>query len=125
MKACAFVKAVADLLNEVSAYLACLAFSLVSTPDNILCLLQCLTLILAFVNFLPQYIEKMQLKYNGEAQKSGVYVISACGYDSIPAEAGILFAKNKFGGFIFLFVNFMSIRSQNLKVYLQKESNFY
>jgi hypothetical protein len=49
----------------------------------------------------------MQLKYNGEAQKSGVYVISACGFDSIPAEAGVLFAKDKFGGFICLFVNFL------------------
>lgn len=46
----------------------------------------------------PAYIEKMQLKYNGEAEKSGVFVISACGFDSIPAESGILHAKQKFQG---------------------------
>lgn len=46
----------------------------------------------------PAYIEKMQLKYNGAAQKSGVFVISACGFDSIPAESGVLHAKEKFEG---------------------------
>lgn len=40
----------------------------------------------------------MQLKYNGEAEKSEVFVISACGFDSIPAESGILYAKQKFQG---------------------------
>lgn len=53
-----------------------------------------------FADFYWQYIEKMQLKYNGEAEKSGVFVISACGFDSIPAESGILHAKQKFQGWV-------------------------
>ena len=32
----------------------------------------------------PQYIDRMQLKYNEKAREKGVYVISACGFDSIP-----------------------------------------
>ncbi|XP_061167009.1 protein-cysteine N-palmitoyltransferase HHAT-like [Saccostrea echinata] len=59
----------------------------------------------------PAYIEKMQLKYNGEAQKSGVFVISACGFDSIPAESGILFAKKKFEGQINAIESYLEIHA--------------
>lgn len=46
----------------------------------------------------PQYLEKMQLMYNNKAKESGVYVIGACGFDSIPAEMGVVFSQNKFQG---------------------------
>ncbi|KAK3093401.1 hypothetical protein FSP39_015091 [Pinctada imbricata] len=46
----------------------------------------------------PQYMEKMQLMYHGKAKESKVYVVSACGFDSIPAEYGILHALQKFDG---------------------------
>jgi len=36
----------------------------------------------------PQYLEKMQLKYHQKAVENGVYVIGACGFDSIPADLG-------------------------------------
>ncbi|XP_014471468.1 PREDICTED: saccharopine dehydrogenase-like oxidoreductase [Dinoponera quadriceps] len=45
-----------------------------------------------------QFIEKMQLLYNKAAQEAGVYIVSACGMDSIPTEMGIIFAQRKFGG---------------------------
>ncbi|KAG7198229.1 hypothetical protein KM043_005636 [Ampulex compressa] len=46
----------------------------------------------------PLYMEKMQLEYNKAAQDAGVYIISACGFDSIPNDMGVIFAQQKFGG---------------------------
>lgn len=40
----------------------------------------------------------MQLKYNKAAQEAGVYIVSACGFDCIPIEMGILFTQQKFDG---------------------------
>ena len=40
----------------------------------------------------------MQLEYNKAAQEAGVYILSACGFDSIPVELGIIFTQQKFGG---------------------------
>lgn len=40
----------------------------------------------------------MQLKYNEAAQDAGVYIVSACGFDSIPADLGMVFTQQKFGG---------------------------
>lgn len=46
----------------------------------------------------PQYMERMQLDYNKPAAEKGVYIISACGFDSIPADMGVVFLQDKFGG---------------------------
>lgn len=46
----------------------------------------------------PAWIEKMQAKYGEEAKKQGVYVVSACGWDSIPADLGVNFLKKNFNG---------------------------
>ncbi|XP_062560537.1 saccharopine dehydrogenase-like oxidoreductase [Armigeres subalbatus] len=46
----------------------------------------------------PQYMERMQLQYNEQAQEKGVYVVSACGFDSIPADLGTVFLEKKFDG---------------------------
>ena len=43
-------------------------------------------------------MEKMQLEYNKSAQEAGVYIISACGFDSIPCDLGVIFTKQKFEG---------------------------
>lgn len=43
-------------------------------------------------------MEKMQLQYHKKAQEKGVYVVSACGFDSIPAEIGVLYFIQQFGG---------------------------
>lgn len=49
-----------------------------------------------FVGF--QYMELMQLKYNEEAVKNGVYIVSACGFDSIPTDLGVVFLEKEFKG---------------------------
>lgn len=46
----------------------------------------------------PLFMESMQLKYNEQAREKGVYIISACGFDSIPAELGIQFLQDNFNG---------------------------
>lgn len=43
-------------------------------------------------------MEKMQLEYNKAAQEAGIYVVSACGFDSIPCDLGILYTQNNFQG---------------------------
>jgi len=42
----------------------------------------------------------MQIVYNAKAQEAGIYVLEACGFDSIPAEMGLLHAKHQFDGII-------------------------
>ncbi|ALC46573.1 CG5167 [Drosophila busckii] len=48
----------------------------------------------------PQYMETMQMKYNERAREKGVYVVSACGFDSIPADMGIVFVEKNFDGVV-------------------------
>lgn len=46
----------------------------------------------------PFYMENMQLKYNQPAKDKGIYVVSACGFDSIPADMGVLHLESQFAG---------------------------
>lgn len=45
-----------------------------------------------------QFLERMQLEYHTNALDKGVYVIGSCGFDSIPADLGILYAQKQFKG---------------------------
>lgn len=46
----------------------------------------------------PQFLERMQLQYNQAAKDAGVYIVGACGFDSIPCETGIEYLRQKFPG---------------------------
>ena len=46
----------------------------------------------------PQYMESMQLKYDKACKEKGIYIISACGWDSIPCDLGVQFLKKHFDG---------------------------
>jgi len=46
----------------------------------------------------PQFLERMQLDYNTVARENNVYVVGACGFDSIPADMGTVFLEEKFNG---------------------------
>ncbi|KAI3439513.1 Sacchrp_dh_NADP domain-containing protein [Psidium guajava] len=39
----------------------------------------------------PEFMERMEAKYHESAVETGSLVISACGFDSIPAELGLMF----------------------------------
>uniref|UniRef100_A0A1A9ZQ48 Saccharopine dehydrogenase-like C-terminal domain-containing protein n=1 Tax=Glossina pallidipes TaxID=7398 RepID=A0A1A9ZQ48_GLOPL len=45
-------------------------------------------------------METMQLKYDREAQEKNVYIVSACGFDSIPADMGMIFIEKNFDGVV-------------------------
>ncbi|GFU54997.1 saccharopine dehydrogenase-like oxidoreductase [Nephila pilipes] len=45
-----------------------------------------------------KYLETMQAKYFKVAREKGVYIVEACGFDSIPADYGISALKKKFPG---------------------------
>lgn len=44
----------------------------------------------------PEYLERMQLVYHREAEEKGVFVVGSCGFDSIPADLGVIFTQNNF-----------------------------
>lgn len=46
----------------------------------------------------PQFMENIQLLKNEIAKEKGVYVISACGLDSIPSDLGVVYLQQNFDG---------------------------
>ncbi|GMT11669.1 hypothetical protein PFISCL1PPCAC_2966, partial [Pristionchus fissidentatus] len=46
----------------------------------------------------PAFLETMEMKYAEQARAKGVYVVGACGWDSIPCDLGTDFLKRNFDG---------------------------
>lgn len=46
----------------------------------------------------PQFMETMQLKYHREAEEKNLYIVSACGFDSVPCDIGVNFTRDNFDG---------------------------
>ncbi|KAK0411882.1 hypothetical protein QR680_005898 [Steinernema hermaphroditum] len=46
----------------------------------------------------PAWLEKMEMKFNQLAREKKVFVVGACGFDSLPCDLGIHFLKRKFKG---------------------------
>lgn len=59
----------------------------------------------------PQFLERMQLEYHAEAAAKGVYVIGSCGFDSIPADLGIVYTQRQFKGTLTAVESFLTISS--------------
>ncbi|XP_043916122.1 saccharopine dehydrogenase-like oxidoreductase [Protopterus annectens] len=59
----------------------------------------------------PQFLESMAMKYDSQAADKGVYVIGSCGFDSIPADMGVLFTKNELKGNLTAVESFLSFNS--------------
>lgn len=57
----------------------------------------------------PQFMEKMQLTKNDIAKEKGVYIISACGVDSIPSDLGIIQLAKNFKGVLNSVVTYLGI----------------
>ncbi|KYM97012.1 PREDICTED: saccharopine dehydrogenase-like oxidoreductase [Cyphomyrmex costatus] len=65
-----------------------------------------------------QFMIEMQLKYNEAAKEAGVYMVSACGFDCIPSDLGIIFTQQKFEGeinSIEIYMNMWSSATTNKK----------
>src|SRR5205823_12100 len=39
----------------------------------------------------PEFVDRMYVKYNAEAERSGARIVHACGFDSIPHDLGAYF----------------------------------
>ncbi|NWX91104.1 SCPDL oxidoreductase, partial [Nothoprocta pentlandii] len=59
----------------------------------------------------PQFLEGMYLKYNEKAAEKGVYIIGSCGFDSIPADMGVLFTRDKLKGTLTAVESFLTVKS--------------
>ncbi|XP_038903070.1 probable mitochondrial saccharopine dehydrogenase-like oxidoreductase At5g39410 [Benincasa hispida] len=46
----------------------------------------------------PEFMEKMEANYHERAVQSGALVVSACGFDSVPAELGFIFNSRQWVG---------------------------
>lgn len=46
----------------------------------------------------PLFLESIQCNYNAAAARNQVYVVGSCGFDSIPADIGTQYLKQKFPG---------------------------
>ncbi|BHF72525.1 hypothetical protein SprV_0401559200 [Sparganum proliferum] len=46
----------------------------------------------------PVFLESIQLNFNEKAKDKGVFVIGACGFDSIPSEVGVQYTVENFPG---------------------------
>lgn len=57
----------------------------------------------------PEFLELMEFKYNETAEKEGVFIVGACGFDSIPSDLGVVYAKKKFEGTICSIENYFTI----------------
>ncbi|XP_060923763.1 saccharopine dehydrogenase-like oxidoreductase [Limanda limanda] len=59
----------------------------------------------------PQFLEGMQLNYNSLAADKGVYIIGSCGFDSIPADMGVLYTRDQFKGTLTAVESFLTVGS--------------
>ncbi|XP_028044176.1 saccharopine dehydrogenase-like oxidoreductase isoform X1 [Bombyx mandarina] len=58
----------------------------------------------------PEFMELMQLNYNEQAEDAGVYVISACGFDSIPCDLGVIHLMKNFEGVLNSVESYITMR---------------
>lgn len=54
----------------------------------------------------------MQLEYHGAAKDSQIWVVGACGFDSIPADMGTVFLEDSFEGQVNSVETFLNIHSE-------------
>lgn len=67
----------------------------------------------------PEYMERMELAVGDAAKAAGVLVVNSCGFDSVPADLGALFAAATLragGGLPVAIDSFLSLRSGGLGV---------
>ena len=62
----------------------------------------------------PQFLENMILQYNDGAEKEGIYIVGACGFDSIPSDLGVMFVKKEFRGTLNSVTGYLKLHSGRL-----------
>lgn len=70
---------------------------------------------LKMINFSSfQYLERMQLNYHEPAHDHSVYVVGACGFDSIPADMGTVFLEEQFNGQVNSVETYLDIKASKV-----------
>jgi len=59
----------------------------------------------------PAWLEQMQMKYGEEATRNGVFIVGACGWDSVPCDMGVNWLKQNFEGTLSHAETFPQIKS--------------
>ncbi|XP_075718842.1 saccharopine dehydrogenase-like oxidoreductase [Rhinoderma darwinii] len=59
----------------------------------------------------PKFLESMYLKYDRQAADNGVYIVGSSGFDSIPADLGVLYTRNRIQGTLTAVESFLSFKS--------------
>jgi short subunit dehydrogenase-like uncharacterized protein len=59
----------------------------------------------------PEFLELMYWKYHEKAAEKGVYIIGSSGFDSIPADLGVIYTRNKTNGTLTAVESFLTINS--------------
>ncbi|TRY99802.1 hypothetical protein DNTS_014875, partial [Danionella cerebrum] len=59
----------------------------------------------------PQFLEGIQLNYHSAAQENAVFIIGSCGFDSIPADMGIIYTQNHFKGTLTAVESFLTVNT--------------
>ncbi|XP_067585648.1 LOW QUALITY PROTEIN: saccharopine dehydrogenase-like oxidoreductase [Pseudorca crassidens] len=59
----------------------------------------------------PQFLELMYWKYHEKAAEKGAYIIGSSGFDSIPADLGVIYTRNKMNGTLTAVESFLTIHS--------------
>ncbi|XP_032098077.1 saccharopine dehydrogenase-like oxidoreductase isoform X1 [Sapajus apella] len=57
------------------------------------------------------FLELMQWKYHEKAAEKGVYIIGSSGFDSIPADLGVIYTRNKMNGTLTAVESFLTVHS--------------
>jgi len=60
----------------------------------------------------PEYLEKMQLLFDKEARKKNIFIIGSCGFDSIPADLGVIFTQKMFKNDLEYIESYLSLDSK-------------
>ncbi|XP_071834618.1 saccharopine dehydrogenase-like oxidoreductase [Apostichopus japonicus] len=58
-----------------------------------------------------QFLERLQLEYHEKAKEAGIYMVESCGFDSIPADMGVIYAKKMFPGILNSVESYLSSKS--------------
>ncbi|CAK6442164.1 unnamed protein product [Pipistrellus nathusii] len=59
----------------------------------------------------PHFLELMYWKYHEKAAEKGVYIIGSSGFDSIPADMGVIYTSSKINGTLTAVESFLTINS--------------
>ena len=62
-------------------------------------------------------METIEAKYDEQARDAGVYIVSSCGFDSIPNDLGALMVQKSFNGDLAYVDSYVTLHGKNVSWY--------